>query len=38
MVKAVAVKISSRSQETVNESVDGEVAVTVSPAGEKMST
>ena len=29
MVKAVAVKLSSRAQETVSESVDEEVAVTV---------
>ena len=36
MVKAVAVKLSSRSQETVSESVDDEVAVIVSPAGEKI--
>ena len=36
-MKAVAVKLSSRSQETVIESVDDEVANTVSPAGEKMS-
>ena len=37
MVKAVAVKLSSSSQETVSESVDDEVANTVSPAGEKIS-
>ena len=37
MVKAVAVKLSSRSQETASELVDDEVANTVSPAGEKMS-
>ena len=37
MVKAVEVKLSSRSQEMVSESVDDEVAVTVSPAGEKIS-
>ena len=36
MVKAVAVKLSSRSQETVSESVDDDMANTVSPAGEKI--
>ena len=35
MVKVVAVKFSSRSQETVTESVVDEVTNTVSPAGEK---
>ena len=37
MVKEIAAELSSRSQETVSESVDDEVAVAVSPPGEKMS-
>ena len=37
MVKAVAVKLSSRSQETVSESVNDEVAVTVSPSDDNES-
>ena len=37
MVKAVAVKLSSSSQETVSESVDEELSVALSPTGEKDS-
>ena len=37
MAKAVAVKLSSRFQETVRESVDEESPVAVSPTGEKCS-
>ena len=37
VVKAIAAELSSSSQVTVNESVDDEVAVTVSPPGENKS-